>query len=53
MQQNVLNPPLPLSGSEDRDVLPEDEAGCQPHPVHAEQGAAEGVPEGLGGGEGA
>lgn len=34
--------PLLPTGSEDRNVLPEDEACCQPHPVHPEQGEAEG-----------
>lgn len=32
----------PITGSEDGDVLPEDEARRQPHPVHPEQGEAEG-----------
>lgn len=43
----------PSSGSEDGDVLPEDQAGRQPHPVHPEQGEAEGGPgarQGVGGG---
>lgn len=46
----MLNSPLPLTtGSEDRNVLPEDEACCEPHPVHPEQGEAEG---GTGAGQG-
>lgn len=50
MNTNVLNSPLPLTtGSEDRNVLPEDEACCEPHPVHPEQGEAEG---GTGAGQG-
>lgn len=54
----ALNPtfcetPLALAtGSEDGDVLPEDEARRQPHPVHPEQGEAEGwVRQGRGGGD--
>lgn len=33
---------LPLTGSKDGNVLPEDEARGEPHPVHSEQGEAEG-----------
>lgn len=47
---NVKNSLLPLAtGSEDRNVLSEDKACCQPHPVHPEQGEAEG---GAGAGQG-
>ncbi len=48
--KNVLNSPFPQNtGSEDRNVLSADEACCQPHPVHLEQGEAEG---GTGAGQG-
>ena len=33
---------LLFAGSEDRDVLPANKACGQPHPVHPEQGEAEG-----------
>lgn len=53
----AFSPPPPSAGSEDGDVLPEDQAGRQPHPVHPEQGEAEGGPgarQGVrGGGQGA
>lgn len=50
-------PSRPPAGSQDGDVLLEDEASRQPHPVHPEQGEAEGEPgarQGVGGrGQGA